>query len=59
VITNDTTTLLVLNIERFPAGSPIRGKLWLGDFELAPEAAPDNSSDKPRGNSDAASRGQP
>jgi hypothetical protein len=59
VITNDTTTLLVLNIERFPAGSPIRGKLWLGDFELAPEAAPDDSLDKTRGNSHSTSRDQP
>lgn len=40
-----TTTLLVLAIERFPAGSPIRGKLWLDDFELSPELSPDNSSD--------------
>lgn len=59
VITSDTTTLLVLNIERFPAGSPMRGKLWLGDFELAPEAAPDNSLDKPRDNSDSASKVHP
>jgi hypothetical protein len=33
-----TTRLLVLNIERIPAGSPIRGKLWLDDFQLAPPA---------------------
>ncbi len=61
VITSDTTTLLVLNIERFPAGSPIRGKLWLGDFELAPEAASDNSldKDKPPDNSDSASKVDP
>ncbi|MBZ5667383.1 MAG: hypothetical protein LAO30_22620 [Acidobacteriia bacterium] len=45
VTTPDTTTLLVLVIERFPAGSPIRGKLWLDDFQLSPELAPDNSSD--------------
>ena len=32
----NSTTLLVLAIERFPAGSPIRGKLWLDDFELSP-----------------------
>lgn len=31
-----STTLLVLRIERFPAGSPLRGKLWLGGFNLAP-----------------------
>ena len=35
----DSTTLLALNIERFPAGSPIRGKLWLDSFELSPAAA--------------------
>jgi tetratricopeptide (TPR) repeat protein len=45
VTTPDTTTLLVLAIERFPAGSPIRGKLWLDDFQLSPEPSPDNSSD--------------
>jgi tetratricopeptide (TPR) repeat protein len=45
VTTPDTTTLLVLAIERFPAGSPIRGKLWLDDFELSPELAPGNFSD--------------
>ena len=44
-----TTTLLVLAIERFPAGSPIRGKLWLDDFGLTPE--PDNSSDTTPGHS--------
>ena len=27
--------LLVLHIRRLPAGSPIRGKLWVGDFHLA------------------------
>ncbi len=31
-----TTTLLVLRIERFPAGSPLRGKLWLDSFNLSP-----------------------
>jgi hypothetical protein len=36
VTTSNSTTLLSLAIERFPAGSPIRGKLWLGDFELSP-----------------------
>ena len=45
VTTPDSTTLLVLAIERFPAGSPIRGKLWLGDFELSPENSPDDSRD--------------
>ena len=45
VTTPNSTTLLVLAIERFPAGSPIRGKLWLDDFELSPESPPDNSPD--------------
>ena len=34
-----STTLLALNIERSPAGRPIRGKLWLDSFELSPAAA--------------------
>src|SRR6202790_511809 len=55
VTTPNSTTLLSLAIERFPAGSPIRGKLWLGDFELAPEDtssdASDSSSDGPATNS--------
>jgi tetratricopeptide (TPR) repeat protein len=46
VTTPNSTTLLVLAIERFPAGSPIRGKLWLDDFELAPESALDSSADE-------------
>jgi tetratricopeptide (TPR) repeat protein len=33
-----STTLLALAIERFPAGSPIRGKLWLDSFALSPAA---------------------
>jgi tetratricopeptide (TPR) repeat protein len=49
--TPDTTTLLVLAIERFPAGSPIRGKLWLDEFQLALDDSSDNpsnySKDKP------------
>ncbi|MGB6385942.1 MAG: tetratricopeptide repeat protein [Terriglobales bacterium] len=46
VTTPNSTTLLVLAIERFPAGSPIRGKLWLDDFELSPaDDSPDNSPD--------------
>ena len=32
----EATTLLTLRIERFPAGSPLRGKLWLSSFKLAP-----------------------
>ena len=51
VTTPDSTTLLLLAIERVPAGSPIRGELWLDDFELSPDNSPDNSpkhsKDKP------------
>jgi tetratricopeptide (TPR) repeat protein len=43
--TPNSTTLLLLAIERFPAGSPIRGKLWLDDFGLSPETSPDHSRD--------------
>ncbi len=39
----NSTTLLTLSIERFPAGSPIRGKLWLDDFELSPDSDSDDS----------------
>jgi len=53
--TPNSTTLLLLAIERFPAGSPIRGKLWLDDFGLSPETSPDHSRDnspsKSKGNS--------
>ncbi len=38
ITTPDSTILLSLTIERFPAGSPIRGKLWLDDFQLAPDS---------------------
>jgi hypothetical protein len=34
-----STAMLVLNIERIPAGSPIRGKLWVDDFQLSPESS--------------------
>jgi len=34
-----STALLVLRIERLPVGSPIRGKLWLDDFQLSPESS--------------------
>jgi tetratricopeptide (TPR) repeat protein len=30
--------LVVLHIRRLPAGSPIRGKLWVGDFRLVTKA---------------------
>jgi hypothetical protein len=51
VTTPKSTTLLVLAIERFPAGSPIRGKLWLDDFELSPEDTADNVPSNSPGNS--------
>jgi len=53
VTTPDSTTLLLLAIERFPAGSPIRGKLWLDDFELAPEPAPENPPAKSGNSNDS------
>lgn len=59
VTTPNSTTLLVLAIERFPAGSPIRGKLWLDDFELAPEAAPESSSDNSPNNQTESSKDKP
>jgi len=37
--TPPSTALLVLNIERIPPGSPIRGKLWLDDFQLSPQSS--------------------
>jgi tetratricopeptide (TPR) repeat protein len=53
----NSTTLLVLAIERFPAGSPISGKLWLDAFELSPELSselsPDDSSDKSPNNANS------
>lgn len=45
VTTPDSTTILVLMVERSPAGSPIRGKLWLDKFELSPASASDNVPD--------------
>jgi len=47
ITTPDSTVLLRLAIERFPAGSPIRGKLWLDDFHLSPGDSSDNPKDKP------------
>ncbi len=46
VTTPDSTALLMLTIERFPAGSPIRGKLWLDEFELSPDNSTDGPKDK-------------
>jgi tetratricopeptide (TPR) repeat protein len=36
--TDSDTELLALRLARVPAGNPIRGKLWVGDFRLAPKA---------------------
>jgi len=47
VTTPDSTTMLSMAIQRFPAGSPIRGKLWLDDFQLSPANSPGDSKDKP------------
>jgi tetratricopeptide (TPR) repeat protein len=37
--TGDDCRLLVLHVRRLPAGSPIRGKLWVDDFRLVAKAA--------------------
>jgi tetratricopeptide (TPR) repeat protein len=47
ITTPSSTTLLSLAIERFPAGSPIRGKLWLNDFQLSPEDSSEAEDDAP------------
>lgn len=47
ITTPASTVLLTLAIERSPAGSPIRGKLWLDDFQLSPHNSPDKSKDNP------------
>jgi tetratricopeptide (TPR) repeat protein len=35
--TGADTKLLVVHVRRLPEGSPIRGKLWVDDFRLAPK----------------------
>ncbi len=45
ITTPASTTLLTLAIERLPAGSPIRGKLWLNDFQLSPADSSDAASE--------------
>jgi hypothetical protein len=47
----NSTNLLLLSIERFPAWAAIRGMLWLDDFQLSPENPPDNSPDNSPNNS--------
>ena len=42
ITTPASTSLLVLKIERMPPGSPMRGKLWLDDFQLS-----ESSEDRP------------
>jgi len=37
--------LVVLHVRRLPAGSPIRGKLWISDFHLSQKAATARSSE--------------
>jgi hypothetical protein len=59
ITTPSGTTLLALAIERFPAGSPIRGKLWLDDFELAPTASGDDSASDTSDNSPEHSKANP
>jgi tetratricopeptide (TPR) repeat protein len=38
--------LVVLHIRRLPAGSPIRGKLWVGDFHLTQKASSETTPSK-------------
>jgi tetratricopeptide (TPR) repeat protein len=59
ITTPSTTTLLALAIERFPAGSPIRGKLWLDDFELSPASVGDDSASDTSDNSPEHSKANP
>jgi tetratricopeptide (TPR) repeat protein len=59
IVTPPSSTLLVLAIERSPAGSPIRGKLWLDDFQLSPDNSSDNSTDDENGPPGARVTGQP
>ena len=53
----DSTTLVRLAIERYPAGSPIRGRLWLDDFELSPTDASDDSPTQSQSHSSKPSSG--
>lgn len=47
ITTPASTSLLSLAIERSPAGSPIRGKLWLDGFQLSPDNPEDSSKESP------------
>jgi hypothetical protein len=42
--TADDCKLLVLRVRRLPEGSPIRGKLWVGDFRLVAKAQQTSSN---------------
>lgn len=41
--THSATSLVIAQIERIPAGHPIRGKLWVDDFHLAVQKGKDPS----------------
>lgn len=40
-LTPASTNLLVINVERIPPGSPMRGRLWLDDLQLSAGSAKD------------------
>ncbi len=42
--TGPSTQLLVLHLKRSPAGSPIRGKLWIDDIRLSPTSGTGKTS---------------
>jgi hypothetical protein len=42
--TGPESNLLVLRVQRIPAGSPIRGKMWIDDFRLVEKPAPEGAS---------------
>jgi hypothetical protein len=42
--TDADTKMLVLRVARVPAGSPIRGKLWIDDFRLVEKSSREDHS---------------
>ena len=42
--TDADTRMLVLRVARMPAGSPIRGKLWIDDFRLVEKSQAEDHS---------------
>ena len=42
--TDYDTRMLVLRVARVPAGSPIRGKLWIDDFRLVEKSLAEDHS---------------